>query len=42
MSGDPSLGHTENILEFKRIVTDVAIALVTIAHEGDQIKAPKK
>ena len=24
-SGDPSLDHTENILEFKRIVTNVTI-----------------
>ena len=41
-SGDPSLDHTENILEFKRIVTYVAIAHVTIAHEDDLIKAHKK
>ena len=36
-SGDPSLDHTENILEFKRIVTNVAIAHVTIVHDDDQI-----
>ena len=40
MSGDPSLDHTENFLEFKRIVTNVENILefkrivtnVTIAH----------
>ena len=42
MSGDPSLDHTENILEFERIVTNVAIAHATIALEDDQIKAHKK
>ena len=41
-SGDPSHDHTENILEFERIVTNVAIAHVTIAHEDDQIKEHKK
>ena len=35
-------GRQENNLEFKIIVTNVAIAHVTIAHEDDQIKAPKK
>ena len=29
-------------LEFKKIVTNVAIAHVTIAHEDEQIKAHKK
>ena len=39
---DPNLKHTENILELKRIVTNVAIAHTTIAHEDDQITAHKK
>ena len=42
MCGVPSIDHTQNILEFKRLVINVAIAHVTIAHEDDQIKAHKK
>ena len=37
MCGDPTLDHTENIFEFKRLVTNVAIAHVTIAQEDDQM-----
>ena len=36
-SGDPSPDHTENILEFERIATNVAIAHATIVHDDDQI-----
>ena len=35
--GDPSLDHPENILNL--IVTNVAIAHITIAHEDENVKA---